>query len=339
MLVLRTGLPGHSKTLNSIKEIDAEAHASDRPVYFHNISDLAVDKLKANWFEFEDPQKWYELPDNSIVVVDEAQGWFAPRDARKPMPEHLSQFETHRHKGLDIHLITQHGMFLDAHCRRLAGRHVYYWRYWNGKRISRYEFEKFSDTEKKSELKLGRRSIIKIDKAFFGVYKSAVGHHMKFRAPPVLIIAPIFLMLFLVATYYFWQSFAPDTPPEESQPQKTLENIPGRILSNNSIDSNSYNPRIQGVPSTAPIYDRITMPVLAPKLTCFYSEDMSYNAKNSHRLQVLVANDSSVGCGCFTQQGTKENISFELCRAYALNGSFDSSPTNQVRSGVVVGRK
>jgi len=82
MLVIRTGKPGHGKTLNTIREVDRKALAEGRVVYFHNINGLKPDQLQAQWFEFEDPEKWFELPNDSIIVVDEAQGWFGARDPR-----------------------------------------------------------------------------------------------------------------------------------------------------------------------------------------------------------------------------------------------------------------
>lgn len=52
MLVIRTGKPGHGKTLNTIREVDQKAHAEGRVVYFHNINGLKPDQLQAQWFEF-----------------------------------------------------------------------------------------------------------------------------------------------------------------------------------------------------------------------------------------------------------------------------------------------
>lgn len=349
MLVLRTGLPGHSKTLNSIKEIDAEAHSSERPVYYHNIPDLATDKLKAVWFEFEDPLLWYELPENSIIVVDEAQGWFGARDVRRAMPKHFSEFETHRHKGFDIHLITQHGSFVDAHVRRLTGRHIYYWRLWNGNRVSRYEFEKYSDVDKSSDLKMGRKSIIKLDKSFFGVYKSAVAHNMKFRPPPILFGLAALIVIIAVLSYVFYGRIQDKTHVNEAVSDSskgvalTGSTAPGLVKSplpgGRSFDTASYQPRVEGLPYSAPIYDALSTPTVAPKLTCFYSDDVAYNAAHSSRLNVLQGNGSSVACGCFTQQGTKVDVPFQICQGYALNGSFDNTPQGSSRSSTMGYRK
>ena len=68
MLYIRTGKPGHGKTLNTIREVDQKAHKEGRVVYYHNVSDLKTDQLQAAWFEFDDPYKWYELPADAIIV-------------------------------------------------------------------------------------------------------------------------------------------------------------------------------------------------------------------------------------------------------------------------------
>lgn len=338
MLVIRTGLPGHSKTLNSIKEIDVEASGSGRTVYYHNIPDLAVDKLKGTWYEFSEPQEWFNLPHNSIIVIDEAQGWFAPVDARKAKPPHLEEFETHRHKGFDVHLITQHGMFLDSHVRRLAGKHIYYWRLFNGSRVSRYEFEKFTDTDKQSELKVGKKSIIKIDKSFFGLYKSAVAHNAKFRPPLVFFTLPL-LLIGLICLCYWYLNKSPSSPTQpivlDEKPAHQSIKTPSKLL----VDASVYYPRVEGLPYSAPIYDSLTTPSVAPKLTCFYSEDQEYNRRNPAGYQVAVVFGSTVACGCFTQQGTKQDVPFELCRSYAINGSFDNTISSPGRQSLIPGAR
>ena len=65
-LVIRTGLQGNGKTLNTIKEVDLKAHAEGRTVYYCNITGFEPGHpvIKANWVPFDDPTKWYELPEN-----------------------------------------------------------------------------------------------------------------------------------------------------------------------------------------------------------------------------------------------------------------------------------
>lgn len=102
MIYLHTGLPGHGKTLNTIKEVDAISADSGRPVYYNNITDLDASKLKGEWYHFEDPLKWFELPESCIIVIDECQHFFQPRDVRKERPDYIAHFQTHRHRGYDV---------------------------------------------------------------------------------------------------------------------------------------------------------------------------------------------------------------------------------------------
>ena len=185
MLYIRTGLQGHGKTLNTIKEVDTSAKQQDRPVYYHNVTDLKPDKLQAHWYHFDDPHLWYELPENSIIVVDEAQGWFGVRDPRKEVPRYASEFEIMRKKGHEVHLITQDPRFIDVHVRRLCNKHIHYWRIFGSAKLSRYEMERcVNEVEKLASNKEATRTFPTLDKRYFGVYTSAkAGHHFKFKNP------------------------------------------------------------------------------------------------------------------------------------------------------------
>ena len=165
MLIIRTGKPGHGKTLNTIREVDQSAHAQGRVVYYHNINGLKPEQLKASWFVFEDPEKWFELPADAIIVVDEAQGWFGSRDPRARPPEHITRFETMRHQGHEVHLVTQDPRYLDVHLRRLCNSHIHYWRVFKSSQLLRFESEvvvekvevksSFKDADKKSPASTG----------------------------------------------------------------------------------------------------------------------------------------------------------------------------------------
>jgi zona occludens toxin len=175
MLFLRTGLQGHGKTLNTIKEVDKKAFSESRSVYFHNIAELKTDQLRAAWFSFDDPTLWFDLPHNSIIVIDEAQTWFGVRDMRIKVPEHISRFETMRHSGHEVHLITQDPRFIDVHARRLCnGGHIHYWRVFKSSRLIRYESQTVIEkVELKTAFKDADKISIKLDSRFFSVYKSS----------------------------------------------------------------------------------------------------------------------------------------------------------------------
>lgn len=336
MLVFRTGLMGHGKTLNAIKEIDGKAKAEGRPVYYHNVNGLKPERLKAQWYEFEDPHKWYELPDNSIVLIDEAQRFFGVRDPRKAVPQYCSEFETMRHDGLEVHLVTQHASFLDAHIRKLCNKHIYVLRIFGGKKLSRYEAEKCIDVDKQSALKDASHSFIKLDSKFFGVYDSAVEHHFKFKPPGKLLIIPVLVVFIIFMIYRAMDSFNCDKTVEAAKEvaDKASGYLPAVVppdeapgKTGKQIGAAEYvalrTPRIPDLPSSAPIYDSLTKPKTYPRLSCMISSDPGYIERNARRYRVITAGEKSYICECYTQQGTWHKTSFSFCKNSVEYGRFD----------------
>lgn len=344
-LIIRTGLQGNGKTLNTIKEVDIQAKKEGRVVYYHNVTDLDPTKLQAQWFEFEDPRKWFELPNDSIIVVDEAQGWFGARDPRAAVPEHLSRFETMRKQGHEVHLITQDPRFLDVHARRLCNCHVHYWRIFGSSKVSRYEMPRVKDdVEKLSTFKEASRTTVTLDKRYFGVYSSAqASHHMKFKPSRKLIVI---CFVFCVAAVLFYRAYAmifggpdpaaaPGAAPGDTVGQavaaaKTL--LPGIAPTGEGAKKPqtkaewlaARTPRVPDDPASAPIYDDLTKPQAYPRLSCVSSTDAELLDRASSRMQVRKGPDGNrLGCQCYTQQGSRYQTSFAYCLNVVRNGYFD----------------
>lgn len=336
MLVIRTGKPGHGKTLNTIKEVDAQAASTSRVVYFHNINGLQADKLQAQWYEFEDPTKWYELPHNSIIVIDEAQGWFGNRDPRHKPEQHLTAFETMRHSGFEVHLITQDPRFLDTHARRLANTHIHYWRVMKSKQLLRFSSEVVIErVDVMSAFKDADRTRLRIDAKMFDKYTSSnAEHHFRFTPSKKLIWAIIIITTTAFFSYRFYKKYT--SPPPDSVSGAVPENqqSPGGIASVLNMVSPAgeatekkdpvaeyielHTPRLKNVPSSAPIYDELTAPQTYPKLTCMSSDAESFTA----RLNAWQVKDG-VGCQCYTQQATRLDIEHDFCMSVVKHGYFD----------------
>lgn len=343
MLVIRTGKPGHGKTLNSIREVDQKAFKESRPVYFHNINGLKPELLKAQWYSFDNPYLWFDLPPNSIIVVDEAQGWFGARDPRNRPPEHITRFETMRHAGHEVHLITQDPRYIDVHLRRLCNSHIHYWRVFKSTRLLRFESESVIEkVEFKSSFKDADKRTLKLDSKYFSVYTSSnADHHfapklpLKFFLAVGVILAAGFLVYRAVDRVNA-ESVTADVDsspasPLPSEPEKK-DGLLGGILdvktsSRSTITREEYaalhTPRIPDLPSSAPIYDELTKPKTYPKLSCFMSSDPSYIERNSRRYRVVTTSSRSYICECFTQQGSRHETSFSFCKSVVENGFFD----------------
>ena len=172
MFVLRTGLQGNGKTLNTIKEVDSKAAKEGREVFYHNITGFKPDHeaLQAVWTPFDNPHEWYELPQNAIIVIDEAQEFFRVRPAGSAVPKYASALEVMRKKGHELHCITQNPGLIDTHFRKLCNSHIYYVRGHKGQVIKRWEFERVNmDVEKKNDFAEGQSTRSLIDKKYFGV--------------------------------------------------------------------------------------------------------------------------------------------------------------------------
>jgi len=340
MFVLRTGLQGNGKTLNTIKEVDSKAANEGRVVYYHNIRGFnpKAQVLKAVWEAFDDPHKWHELPENSIIVIDEAQTFFRIRKSSEAVPPYASALETMRHRGHELHCITQNPGLIDHHFRKLCNSHIHYVRGHKGKVIKRWEFERVNnEVERKNDFSEGESTRILLDKNYFGVYQSvAVGaeHHMKFKPPKALFLLGGCALLLVAGGYYLYskrlkepEAIATSTaiaePVASVAPAKTAtSSSKGLELLTLEDYLALRTPRLADVPSSAPLYDGVTTPVTYPKLSCIYTDNQKLLNSNE-RFTLGTWKGQKHGCFCNTQQGTLAQVSFDACMNYAKNGAFD----------------
>ncbi|HCG41090.1 MAG TPA: zonular occludens toxin [Pseudomonas sp.] len=345
MLVIRTGKPGHGKTLNTIREVDQKAHAEGRVVYFHNINGLKPDQLQAQWFEFEDPEKWFELPNDSIIVVDEAQGWFGARDPRARPPEHITRFETMRHQGHEVHLVTQDPRYLDVHLRRLCNTHIHYWRVFKSAQLLRFESEVVVEkVELKTSFKDADKKSLRLDKRYFGAYTSTnAKHHFQAKVPTKFILAICVLIGAGILVYRAYERYdtekttleATSSAPAGSMVDQVRDTVGAFIRPSADTEQaapltveqylGKRVPRVQDLPASAPVYDGLTGPQTFPKPVCIATTDRDLIARNYKRMHVGDSDEGLTGCRCNTQQGTRLDVSFGFCMSVVQNGYFDDT--------------
>lgn len=204
MIDLRTGIPGSGKTLSMVEALAkllatwAKKPEDGRPIFVHNIKDLALAHavMPLKVFEREDGKRsaivrmvpdWDAMPDGSLVLIDECQDMFPPRSTQSETPAHIAWFNTHRHKGFDVWLVTQHPKLIDFSVRALVGKHQHFRRLFGGQRASTYEWDACSDNL--SGLKDSVMSFYEFPKKAFQWYKSAEIHtKQSFKLPRWLLI-------------------------------------------------------------------------------------------------------------------------------------------------------
>lgn len=296
-----TGLPGAGKTLITLCRVKEMAEKDNRPVYYNGIPDL-----KLPWIQLDNPEDWHKLPAGSIVVIDEAQRVFRPRANGSQVPEHVAKLETHRHLGIDLFLITQHPMLLDTNVRRLVGRHIHTVRAFGAQFATLHEWPQVKENCDKTRADSIEHKWF-YPRAAFDWYKSAEVHTHKTRIPMrllVLIFAP--LLLALVSFYgYRWYSGTEARTKDAIKKSTGLEaKAPvGAAAPRKASYIEDYNPRINGLAYTAPIYDDVTKPVRAP----YPAACVDFPKK---------------GCRCYTNQATRLDVPDGLCKQISSTGFY-----------------
>jgi hypothetical protein len=180
----------------------------------------SVSRFNFHFNKFDDPKTWFQLPKTSIILMDEAQQYFPPRgvNSRNPVvPDHIGKFETHRHDGFDVHIITQDPKLIDVNVRRLVGRHVHFYNPTGGERVTRYQNPKAFDPDQWHDKQACEKSLIRREKAFYGVYWSAEIHTHKFKVPKFVWYF-LGLLVFLGFMFYLISGLLLSDPEAEQAP-------------------------------------------------------------------------------------------------------------------------
>lgn len=315
MITIITGLPGNGKTLYALSYIKAYAETEGRDVYYSGISDL-----KLPWTEFK-PEEWINLPTGAIVVIDEAQFVFAKRPNGSKLPEFYEKLATHRHKGLDIFIITQHPSLVDNFVRQLVGRHLHVIRKFGMSRATIYEWSAANvSPQNASSHKNAITHKWTFPKAAYEYYKSAEVHTVKRKIPVTLILAVLFIVGMLAVAYYVFHRYqqrgikhddgpggAVSVAPAGAAPSGAGEGGVSHASYVNAVsDAKQFiferTPRLEGLPMTAPRYDEITKPTTAPVPAACLAD--------------------KVHCSCYSQQATPINVPDLLCRDIVAHGYF-----------------
>lgn len=325
MITLGTGLPGNGKTLFMLWYLKRKADKENRPVFYHNVKDLNPDVL-GNWSTF-DPEKWYDLPSGSIVLIDECQDIFPKKPNGAALPEHFTKLNTHRHLGIDLFLITQHPSLIDNSVRRLVGQHFHSIRKFGLQRSTIYEW---SSCASSPELDSSQKNSVvmkwKFPKEVFGWYKSAEVHTVKRAIPAKLVLAVLFVVGVFSYGYYALDRFqqkGKDMQADVAAQQPVMQQgvVPVASVASTSSQADrvdpvadaeqymfNHTPRVANLPETAPRYDALTVPTRVPVPMCFQIGD--------------VRSEKPIRCQCYTQQATKMDIEFNMCISIARNGRF-----------------
>jgi zona occludens toxin len=326
MIYLFTGQPGSQKTANMINFVLTDEQFKNRPVFFYNIRGCTV----PDWQELteEEVKEWYKLPEGSVVLIDEAQTIFRPQKWDKGKEKMVTELETHRHHGFDIVMTTQHPMLINTDVRRQVQQHRHYKKAYGLKSSCSVWEKAVTDPEDARALREAENRSGTVPKSTFDLYTSTVLNTHKKRIPKKLIF---FLVLVLgvaaLIGYFAWSmSTRIDSATTGGDIPSEAASAASKLLSPSSADNSDkafkavypldpveyakiWQPRIPSMPETAPIYDELTKPTVAPKTRCYgYHREGEYN------------------CKCVTQQMTPVEMDYQQCVNIVNNGLWDPAP-------------
>ena len=325
MLKIITGLPGHNKTSNTLAEF--LTLKGKRPLYATAINGFDFDKHGVG--RLEHLNEIFDLPAGSLVLCDEAQKFLRPRGKTEALPAWVAEFETHRHKGIDLWYTTQHPMLIDIHVRRLTDEH---WHYFRPKGIQRLTTRREWDGIKDDPTDYHAIQVAEIKSAvppkwIFSEYKSTAEDTTKTRFPKKLIYAAGALVLAVAfvgfKAYSLFGGLGADEPVPPSLPA---------VVSPVAV-AQSFSPENMGQPRRLTIADFQPVSELAPWTASAYAGAAKIVA--APRFAGCVA--SSKGCDCMTQQGTYLEVEADTCvkvvygKAMPFNPFKPDSPDYQTQ--------
>lgn len=315
MLYLITGANGAGKTLNTLKWIQERALKEGRPVCHNGRFEPVPGGEIANWkqAEFKD---WQAEPDGTIFLVDECHNDLPVRAPSSTPPEYVRMLAEHRRRGFDFYLVTQHPQNIDSFVRRLIGSpgwHRHLKRTFGADMVSVLEWNAVNpNCEKDGAGKSGSVTMKPFPKEVYGWYKSASLHTGKKKIPRAVYTLAVCALAVPVLFYFGGRSMYDRTvktaaPAAEAKPSPARPDVVAQMSAQGlKIGVGEYldlrKPRLADFPHTAPAYDEVTKPSVAPyPAACVQMKGE---------------------CKCYTQQATIMQVSYSACVQIVTRGFF-----------------
>mgnify|MGYP000182745890 CR=1 FL=1 len=247
---LYTGLPGGGKTLCVVAEMCQSILKPDKegnvpPVYADidglDYEGLGVNRLVPEGVTGRDDaiahcRDWYKVEEGSYIIIDECQRVFPVRNSSAAVPQYVSEFETHRHRGYNVLLITQGPSLIDKHVRTLVERHVHLKRTFGLDRSLRIEWPAVEENPQSSfAIRRGITSTFKFPKKYFGFYKSATIHNQQRRVPWKLLVMFVFWIFLTVGGFGWYMYDLQNKYAPEISPSGALETLSGTLPAESAL--------------------------------------------------------------------------------------------------------
>lgn len=313
MIILVTGTPGAGKSLLAVstllpgyigqKLVEENGETFDRRVLVDGVKNLLLPHelmapTKTNFEgdilpeqEGDGLHNWYGwCKPGDVLFIDEIQRYWRPRGNGSKVPRMIAELETHRHKGVDFIIVTQHPMLIDQNVRRLVGRHIHVRRMWGGARAVRYEWDHCSSPDKVGD---ATKSYWPYPKDAFKFYKSAEVHTKQGGRPPLALAAVGLAMVALPVVAYAAVTRVQDMLNPAKAPTEATQNLTASLTPPTAKATvQPAQPDDSVAASSAPVVTVETAPV--PEFAGCIA--------------------SATRCVCFDPQGARVTVPDAACR-------------------------
>lgn len=340
---LITGINGSGKTLRLLptveklrKESITEESPEGRPVFYYAIPGIKEAGVLTGWTEIEpfdrqkdlkgmnSPMKLWELPQGSIIVIDEAHRTFPRRGQNSPVPQHVQQFDMARHNGYEFYLCTQDVKDLDPFVRSRIGFHEHCIRVFGMERSTVWRWQKQGDPGSTKSSAEAEKIEFSYPKEVYTWYRSADTHVVKKTIPyrKLIILAACLLAIPALLIYAFYRvsdlgSF--EEKQKATMPAKNPEQVQhvaeaAKAKKDGATWAAQFAERVDGIAYSAPFYDDELKARTMPRIA------------GCMRIQISKVDK----CTCNSQQGsTLTTITHDACVFYVRNGWFDPTAPDE----------
>lgn len=316
-----TGYQGHGKTLFALAELDRARAEEGAHVFQMNVNEPDLAKYPALPVPLSE---WTSLPNNSVVLVDEAHKKNAiPQRTKDAPPEWLMEMAEARKRGIRFIFCTQAGEDLDVFIRRRCARHIHVERKAGVEGAMLYDSPRFFDVTNPAARADTNKRPVPYPKSVFGGYKSAEEHFIKRRIPLKVWLGVALLAVALPAAIWWAVSSGSSLalsdaplPAEAAESDSIRAGGPASGLRREAKPNpwaseaefiKAHEPLISGVPWSAPIFAG-SKPTTVPDLLCVSSQEPDGSDKR---------------CRCYTEQGTPVAVRSPVCFLAARRGIYN----------------
>lgn len=345
---LLTGRPRHGKTSKMMGMLLKAIKKGDRPIYAAGIDGLAPGLCEV----LPDPSRWcshvpfdppqYDIddkgqkterlqriinvPDGSLIFVDEAWKWFGHLHSAvgKPTPLHVLALAEHGHHGIDWVWTSQGPGQIYPFVRTLIEQHWHFVRRWGTQFVDIYKWDDLvDDVKSKGSRELAQQETTKIDSSGWQFYKSASMHTVKARLPWRLWLGVAAAVAAPFLLWYAYTTLKPDAVASMVTGQRPAGGLP-------TVGQTSH----QGSAGTAPITsieaDRLEwLRPLAVRVPGVHGSQPIFDGREAQAVPrtfcvMSGGPNGDESCSCYTEQVTRIlDVREDACRHVARHGQYD----------------